>query len=53
MPAPVALYAFIARVESNAHAEAVAEFSAANSSMQEDNEAPLTCGRCLWTAIWW
>jgi hypothetical protein len=40
LPTPETLERFIARVESNAHAEAVEEFYTANASMQENNEAP-------------
>jgi len=40
MPTPDTLERFIARVESNAHAEALAEFYAADASMQENQSAP-------------
>ena len=40
MPAPETLERFIARVESNRHAEAVEEFYTANASMQENQAAP-------------
>lgn len=44
MPTPETLEKFIARVEQNAHAEAVEEFYTENSSMQE-NQAPPRVGR--------
>ncbi|RZL64355.1 MAG: nuclear transport factor 2 family protein [Variovorax sp.] len=44
MPTPETLERFIARVEANAHAEAVEEFYAPNVSMQE-NQAPPRIGR--------
>lgn len=44
MPTPQALESFIARVESNAHVEAIQEFYAPNASMQE-NMAPPRAGR--------
>jgi hypothetical protein len=44
MPTPETLEKFIARVEQNAHAEAVEEFYTANSSMQE-NLSPPRLGR--------
>ena len=44
MPSPETLDRFIARVEQNAHAEAVAEFYTAESSMQE-NQSPPRVGR--------
>ena len=44
MPSPETLERFIARVEENAHAEAVAEFYTADSSMQE-NQSPPRVGR--------
>ena len=40
MPSPETLERFIARVESNAHAEAIAEFYAEDASMQENNAEP-------------
>ncbi len=40
MPAPETLERFIARVEENAHAEAVEEFYTADASMQENQSAP-------------
>jgi hypothetical protein len=40
MPTTDTLERFIARVESNAHVEAIAEFYAENASMQENNEPP-------------
>lgn len=40
MPSPTTLDRFIARVESNAHVEAIQEFYAENASMQENNEPP-------------
>lgn len=40
MPRPDTLERFIARVESNAHAEAVEEFYAADASMRENFEPP-------------
>lgn len=40
MPTPQTLERFIARVESNAHADAVEEFYSENASMQENNDAP-------------
>jgi len=40
MPAPDTLERFIARVESNAHAEAIEEFYTADSSMQENQGTP-------------
>ena len=40
MPTAAALEAFIARVESNAHVEAIAEFYTEGASMQENNEPP-------------
>ena len=44
MPSPETLERFIARVEENAHAEAVAEFYTTESSMQE-NQSPPRVGR--------
>jgi hypothetical protein len=40
MPTPETLERFIARVEQNAHVEAVEEFYTANASMQENQAAP-------------
>jgi hypothetical protein len=40
MPTPDTLERFIARVESNAHVEAIQEFYTEGASMQENNEAP-------------
>jgi hypothetical protein len=40
MPTPDTLARFIARVESNAHVEAIQEFYTENASMQENNEPP-------------
>jgi hypothetical protein len=40
MPSSEALERFIARVESNAHTEAIEEFYAPNASMRENNAAP-------------
>jgi hypothetical protein len=40
MPSPETLERFIARVEQNAHAEAVEEFYAEHSSMRENQDAP-------------
>jgi hypothetical protein len=40
MPSPETLERFIARVESNAHAEAIEAFYAADASMRENNAAP-------------
>ena len=40
MPSPQTLDRFIARVEQNAHAEAIAEFYTERASMQENNAAP-------------
>lgn len=40
MPAADTLERFIARVEQNAHVEAVEEFYTANASMQENQSAP-------------
>jgi ketosteroid isomerase-like protein len=40
MPAPQTLEAFIARVEANAHVEAILEYYAEDASMQENNEPP-------------
>jgi hypothetical protein len=44
MPRPDTLERFIARVESNAHAEALAEFYTSDASMQE-NQSPPRIGR--------
>ena len=49
MPTPDTLERFIARVEQNAHAEAIEEFYAADASMQENQSAPRT-GRALLVA---
>lgn len=40
MPTPETLERFIARVEQNAHVEAVEEFYAPDSTMRENNAAP-------------
>ena len=40
MPSTEVLERFIARVESNAHAEAIEEFYTEDASMQENNAAP-------------
>ena len=40
MPSPATLESFIARVEQNAHVEAIREFYTEDASMQENNEAP-------------
>jgi len=40
MPSPEVLERFIAKVESNAHAEAIEEFYAAGASMQENDKPP-------------
>jgi hypothetical protein len=40
MPSPDTLERFIARVEQNAHAEAIEEFYTENASMQENQSAP-------------
>jgi hypothetical protein len=40
MPSAETLERFIARVESNAHVEAIQEFYAEHASMQENNEPP-------------
>ena len=40
MPTPQTLERFIARVEQNAHAEAIEEFYTADASMQENGAAP-------------
>ena len=40
MPSPEVLARFIAKVESNAHAEAIEQFYAANASMQENDKPP-------------
>jgi hypothetical protein len=40
MPSSDVLDKFIAKVESNAHAEAIEEFYAANASMQENDKPP-------------
>ncbi len=49
MPLPATLERFIARVESNAHAEAIEEFYTENASMRE-NQAPPRTGRDLLVA---
>jgi ketosteroid isomerase-like protein len=40
MPSPQTLERFIARVEANAHVEAIAEFYTADASMQENQREP-------------
>jgi hypothetical protein len=40
MPTPETLERFIARVEANAHVDAIAEFYTANASMQENQSEP-------------
>ncbi len=40
MPSPDTLERFVARVEQNAHVEAIEEFYALDASMQENNAAP-------------
>lgn len=40
MPSPETLERFIARVEQNAHVEAIEEFYTENASMQENQSAP-------------
>ena len=40
MPSPETLARFIARVESNAHVQAIEEFYTEAASMQENNEPP-------------
>ena len=40
MPTPATLARFIARVEQNAHVEAIEEFYTEQASMQENNEPP-------------
>ncbi|HEY8356344.1 MAG TPA: nuclear transport factor 2 family protein [Ramlibacter sp.] len=40
MPTATTLESFIARVESNAHVEAIAEFYTEDASMQENNGSP-------------
>lgn len=42
MPTPETLARFIARVEENAHAEAIEEFYTSEASMQENQSAPRT-----------
>jgi len=42
MPSPDTLERFIARVEANAHAEAIAEFYVENGRMRENQGAPRT-----------
>lgn len=42
MPTPETLARFIARVEENAHAEAIEEFYTPEASMQENQSAPRT-----------
>jgi hypothetical protein len=49
MPTPETLERFIARVEQNAHAEAVEEFYTENSSMRENQSEPRV-GRALHVA---
>ena len=49
MPTSETLERFIARVEQNAHAEAIEEFYTADASMQENQSAPRT-GRDLLVA---
>ena len=49
MPSPETLERFIARVEQNAHAEAVEEFYTENSSMRENQSEPRV-GRALHVA---
>ena len=49
MPSPATLERFIARVEQNAHAEAIEEFYTPNASMQENQSTPRT-GRDLLVA---
>ena len=49
MPTPETLQRFIARVEQNAHAEAIEEFYTADASMQE-NQMPPRIGRDLLVA---
>jgi hypothetical protein len=49
MPSPQTLEKFIARVEENAHAEAIEEFYAEDASMQE-NCSPPRVGRALLVA---
>jgi len=49
MPSPETLERFIARVEENAHAEAIEEFYTPESSMQE-NQSPPRVGRDLHVA---
>lgn len=44
MPTPATLERFIARVEQNAHVEAIAEFYTPDASMQENRDPP-RCGR--------
>jgi hypothetical protein len=38
MPSPEVLNSFIAKVETNEHAEAIEQFYAANASMQENDK---------------
>jgi hypothetical protein len=45
MPSADTLERFIARVEQNAHAEAIAEFYATDASMQENQQPPRRGGR--------
>lgn len=47
MPSPEALNRFIARVESNAHVEAIEEFYAPDASMQENELPPRTARAAL------
>ena len=42
MPSPEVLERFIAKVESNDHAEAIEQFYTPNASMQENEQAPRT-----------
>lgn len=49
MPSPETLERFIARVEQNAHAEAVQEFYTETASMRENHEPP-RIGRALHVA---
>jgi hypothetical protein len=49
MPSAETLERFVARVEQNAHAEAIGEFYAPNASIQE-NQAPPRVGRDLLVA---
>ena len=49
MPSPATLERFIARVEQNAHVEAIEEFYNENATMQENQSAPRV-GRATLTA---